>query len=47
MSAYVIVKVLGGAPTGPLSWEPRAVFAEVARIYSAVAAQSRAPKAIP
>jgi hypothetical protein len=34
MSGYGIVKVLPGAPADPLQWEPKAAFAEVARIYA-------------
>jgi hypothetical protein len=46
MSSYGIVKVLPGAPTERLSWEPKAAFAEVARIYSGDAAQSGARNTI-
>jgi hypothetical protein len=33
MSGYGIVKVLPGSPAAPVRWEPKAEFAEVARIY--------------
>jgi hypothetical protein len=43
MSSYGIVKVLPGAPTEPLSWQPKAAFAEVARIYSGDTVQRGVP----
>jgi hypothetical protein len=33
MSGYGIVKVLSGPSADPVRWEPKAAFAEVARIY--------------
>lgn len=35
MSGYGIVKVLPGAPGGPIRWEPKAAFHAVARAYAA------------